>query len=71
MVLVADDDSAGIKGAESLAGDMLRVAPVRLMIPPAKDCRQWFINGCTADEILAAVADAELRCLSIASEVRA
>ena len=68
-IIMADGDEAGILGAESLASELVAVCTTKVMVPPAKDCREWFINGCGADDILTAAGAVDARTLSISSEV--
>ncbi len=53
IVIAADRDEPGQRGAAKLAGDLIRYAPVRIITPPAKDVRQWVTrdHATTADVI--------------------
>jgi DNA primase len=59
LVIVADADDAGQRGAERLREALILVAPVRLIAPPdgIKDARQWVTSGADRASIEAA-ADA-------------
>lgn len=61
-VIVADADSKGIEGAKRLQGDLVAVAPVRIIYPPngCKDARAWLGMGARR-ETLEAEADAAER----------
>ena len=53
VVIVADSDEPGRKGAEALASELVLYCPtVRLVYPPngIKDLRQWKAAGLTRDE---------------------
>jgi DNA primase len=58
VVIVADGDEAGRRGAEKLRDAMLIVAPVRVMTPPIgfKDSRAWVCSG-VGREVIERVAD--------------
>jgi hypothetical protein len=45
VVLVADADAAGRRGAEDLARELLRYAVVRIIEPPQGDLRGWYSAG--------------------------
>lgn len=47
VVVVADGDGAGLRGAESLAVALRSVVPVRIISPPEgiKDARAWVVSG--------------------------
>ncbi len=58
VVIVADADDAGQRGAERLRDALVIVAPVRIMNPPKglKDSRAWVCSGCDR-EVIERVAD--------------
>ena len=60
VVVVADCDEAGIRGAEELVTAVSREASTRLVIPPdeAKDLRQWMLSGDARGELPQAIAAA-------------
>lgn len=52
VVIVSDGDGPGRAGAEMLAKKLGRIADrVRIIEPPAKDIRQWIIEGATKDAV--------------------
>ncbi len=60
VVVVADDDGAGRAGAADLARMLAPICPlVRLLVPPAKDAREWLRAGATPGDLLGAAAAAE------------
>jgi hypothetical protein len=66
VVIVADADLPGQRGAESLAA-VLRayVTRLRLITPPAKDAREWKRQGADYADVQALIEAAPLRKLSI------
>jgi DNA primase len=74
MVVIADGDAPGQRGAESLAAVLVACTPaVRVIAPPAgvKDVRQWKQRGATAADVAAAIDAAAVRRLQITSRRRA
>lgn len=68
VVIVADADAPGRRGADDLAGLLaLYVPQVRVIQPQAgiKDARAWKQAGATRDDVLAAIGAAEPRRLKI------
>jgi hypothetical protein len=68
VVIVADGDEPGQRGAESLATVMCAYSTaVRIITPPVgiKDARGWKKNGATAAEVQAVIDAAPVRKLSI------
>jgi hypothetical protein len=68
VVVVADSDPPGQRGAENLAHQLLvYCAVVRLITPPApfKDVRLWKMGGATRANFLAAIDAAPVRELTI------
>jgi hypothetical protein len=61
-VIIADNDSAGVKGAEKLARKLVLHSPcVRIVCPPAgiKDLRQWLKTGLSASKLKTVIANTE------------
>ena len=56
--IVADNDIPGIEGARKLAKELKR--PVRIIIPPAKDIREWVKSGAGRCEIISACENAKI-----------
>lgn len=57
-VVFADDDHAGRHGAAALVRSLLPVAAsVRLVVPPAKDVRDWVRAGATRIHVEESIAD--------------
>ncbi|MCC6127395.1 MAG: hypothetical protein IT426_20750 [Pirellulales bacterium] len=68
MVIVADADAPGQRGAESLAAILVAYsASVKVIAPPpgAKDAREWKRRGATHTNVQAAIDAAEVRKLAI------
>ena len=68
VVILADADDPGRKGAEALTAGLLATAPrVRVCEPPAgvKDARAWFLAGATAAEVAARFDAAPARTLRV------
>ena len=68
VVIVADGDAPGQRGAESLASVLLAYSPsVRIITPPAgvKDAREWKRRGATAADVQAAIDAAPVRKLRV------
>lgn len=68
VVIVADGDAPGQRGANNLAVVLAAYAPaVRIITPPAgiKDAREWKRRGATHDDVQAAIDAAEVRTLKI------
>jgi len=61
-VVVADDDVPGRRGAEQLAALLLPIAvSVKLVVPPAKDVRDWIRAGATQHDVEAWIGLAPVR----------
>jgi DNA primase len=59
-VVVADADAPGIAGARRLAIALRPYAPdVRVVVPPAKDLREWVRGGATQGELITLIEQAE------------
>jgi phage/plasmid primase-like uncharacterized protein len=57
VVVVADGDPPGQRGARDLAAELRGyVRVVRVITPPAKDLREWLRAGATADNLAALIA---------------
>ena len=70
VVVVADADAPGQRGAEALASVLVLYVPdLRIITPPApfKDARVWKIGGATHTDIQAAINAAPIRKLHIAT----
>jgi phage/plasmid primase-like uncharacterized protein len=68
VVIVADADAPGQRGAERLAAVLVAYcAAVRVVAPPAgvKDARQWKQRGATAADVQAVIDAAPMRRLSM------
>ena len=68
VVVVADGDAPGQRGADSLAAALVAYCPaVRVMTPPAgsKDVRAWKQRGATAADVQAAIDAAPVRRLEV------
>ena len=73
VVVVADGDGPGLRGAESLAATLVLCCPaVRIIQPPEgiKDLRAWLQAGATHDKVLAVIEAAPLRKLKLNREAR-
>jgi 5S rRNA maturation endonuclease (ribonuclease M5) len=73
VVIVADADAPGRRGAEMLAAALTAYCrEVRVIVPPAgvKDAREWKRSGATAADVQAAIHAAEVRKLAIAATIR-
>ncbi|MEN6405265.1 MAG: toprim domain-containing protein [Thermoguttaceae bacterium] len=68
VIIVADGDLPGRRGAEALASVLCAYArSVRIITPPfsVKDARQWKLNGATPSDVQAAIDAAPIRKLGI------
>lgn len=68
VVLVADGDAPGLRGADNLAAVLVPyVATVRVIAPPSgvKDARAWMRAGGSADDIRRVVAATPVKCLVV------
>lgn len=68
VVIVADGDEPGRRGADNLASVLVAYAPaVRVVAPPAgvKDARAWKRAGATRQEVDAAITAAPARRLKV------
>jgi len=73
VVVVADSDGPGRRGAEALATALLPVCrPVRVICPPCgvKDARAWKQAGATRKDVQAAIAAAPERSLRVARRAK-
>lgn len=61
-VVIADNDAPGRRGAEALSAALLLVArTVRLVVPPAKDVRDWIRGGATRLDVVRWIDEAPVR----------
>lgn len=66
IVIVADADGPGQRGAGGLASALLAYAPtVRVITPPAKDARAWVQTGATAADVNALISATPAKTLKI------
>jgi len=68
VIVMADSDAPGHRGAESLAAVLVAYcAAVRVIAPPAgvKDARDWKRSGATTADVLAAIDAAPVRRLTV------
>jgi len=73
IVIVADGDGPGQRGAETLADKLAAYVPaVRIVTPPAgvKDAREWKRNGATRADVRAAIDPAPIRRLTVTTTTR-
>jgi len=73
VVIVADGDVPGRRGAETLAATLMAHCPmVRMIAPPAgvKDMREWRRGGATAADVQTAIDAAEVRKLPVSIRKR-
>jgi hypothetical protein len=73
VVIVADADAPGQRGAESLATVLVvYCSEVRIIAPPAgvKDAREWKRRGATAADVQAAIDAARVRKLTVSTRIR-
>ena len=70
VVVLADADGPGRKGAAVLSNALKRSVPVRLAEPPVgvKDARDWFGRGATAAEVSAVIDAAPILRLTVGRE---
>lgn len=63
IVIIADRDQAGIRGAEKLAEALLIIAPIRIVSPPPKmkDARAWVTSGASREDIESAAYATSIR----------
>jgi hypothetical protein len=67
LVIVADNDDVGVRGAVDLMAQLVRVCTsVRVIRPPAgiKDVREWKSRGAMRDDVLRAISNAIPQSLS-------
>lgn len=72
VVIVADADASGRRGAENLAATLVAYCPVvRTIEPPpgVKDARAWKTSGATAADVAAVIERSTVRTLRIAMSV--
>ena len=66
VVICADADGPGRKGADLLTLDLLPFAPrLKIFEPPAKDLREWHQQGATHEHLAKLIDAAPLRTLEI------
>jgi hypothetical protein len=67
VVIVADADEPGRRGADALAAELVRYAPVRVIVPPggAKDVRDYLKAGGTRAELDVVIDAAPVRRLRV------
>lgn len=68
LIVVADHDEPGQRGAETLASTALVYVPlVRIIMPPTgiKDVRQWKQAGATSSDVKAAISGSATRHLKV------
>ena len=73
VVIVADNDPPGRKGAEALASELVLYCPtVRLVYPPesVKDLRQWKAAGLTREQLQSVIEQIKPLHIVITHEVR-
>jgi hypothetical protein len=73
VVIMADADAPGQRGADSLATVLLAYCPaVRIATPPAgiKDARAWKRAGATAADVQAMIDAAPVRRLTVKATIR-
>jgi len=70
IVVLADADAPGLRGAEALAGVLVAYAAARVIAPPPgiKDARAWRRSGAEARDVLAAIEAAPTRKLQVTSQ---
>ncbi len=71
VVIVADGDEPGQRGASALASQLiLHVRDLRIVVPPRnlKDCRAWVCSGATRADVQALIEVARPRRLTITTE---
>jgi hypothetical protein len=67
VVIIADSDAPGQRGARSLAARLVGYVPaVRLVIPRSKDAREWVCSGADRLDVLDAIESAPTMTLSYA-----
>jgi hypothetical protein len=52
VLLIADKDEAGRRGASRLRDAMTTAQRVTIVEPPCKDLREWFLQGATRDDLI-------------------
>lgn len=52
VLLIADKDAAGRRGAARLRDSMTDAQRVTVIEPPCKDLREWFLQGATRDDLI-------------------
>lgn len=71
VVVLADADEPGHRGAESLASELLRYCPqIRLIQPPnkIKDARAWIVAGADREDVTKKIESSPIRALQIRKE---
>jgi 5S rRNA maturation endonuclease (ribonuclease M5) len=69
VVIFADNDPPGQRGAQKLACELsLYVPKLRIVTPPAKDVREWKKSGANRADIERAIAEAALVSLAIRAD---
>jgi hypothetical protein len=70
VVIVADADQVGQRGADDTASGLVAYTPVvRIVTPPpgVKDAREWLVAGVTHDDVVSAIEAAPVRRVTVAS----
>ncbi len=70
VVVAADRDPPGQRGAAKLADVLVLHAPVRVITPPAKDMREWISGGATAADVRSLIVRAPPLGLRVAAAGR-
>jgi len=73
VVIVADGDAPGQRGAETLATVLVAYsASVRIIAPPSgvKDAREWKRSGATSADVQQTIDAAPVRKLSVSTQMR-
>ncbi len=72
VVIVADHDKPGQRGACNLAQKLIRQCPVRVITPPIdiKDARAWKRTGASSSDITTAIQNARVHQISISKELK-
>jgi phage/plasmid primase-like uncharacterized protein len=67
IIIAADRDDPGQRGAQGLADTLLQYLPVRIITPPGKDVREWLVkHRATASDVVGLIEEAPLQRLEIA-----
>jgi len=71
IIIISDNDNAGKKGAEKLAGELLLHCPnVKVIYPPddVKDLRQWLNSGLTAERLKEVIGKSDVFNITVEPE---